>query len=217
MPASRRARRSSPCTRRTTTTANSPTRGGAPTRVVCRLFVARRLARVVHGWSVREVVRLPHRRSCPRRFAQGDHGDAARPRPLRRQPTHECAPVPGAAADRPAVGRHLRGTGLLRGIRRIRSDDQLERPRIGRIPHRRHLGSPSDRQAHRDLPDVRPSGAAAEQLPTGRGAITIIDANRNSDAEPADRFHIDANQLNGGIPASSSISAAATGARGPTS
>ena len=42
--------------------------------------------------------------------------------------------------------------------------------------------------------------ARTPSYPSGRGAITIIDANRNSDAEPADRFHIDANQLNGGDP-----------------
>ena len=46
-----------------------------------------------------------------------------------------------------------------------------------------------------------PQAVQPNRYPTGRGAITIIDANRNSDADPVDRFHIDANQLNGGDPA----------------
>jgi hypothetical protein len=45
-----------------------------------------------------------------------------------------------------------------------------------------------------------PQAEHPSTYPNGRGAITIIDANRNSEAEPGDRFHIDANQLNGGDP-----------------
>ncbi|WP_243075671.1 hypothetical protein [Microbacterium sp. SS28] len=45
-----------------------------------------------------------------------------------------------------------------------------------------------------------PQASEPTSYPAGRGAITIIDANRNSEAEAPDRFHIDANQLNGGDP-----------------
>ncbi|MFH8249530.1 hypothetical protein ACH3VR_04085 [Microbacterium sp. B2969] len=45
-----------------------------------------------------------------------------------------------------------------------------------------------------------PQASSPTQYPSGRGAITIIDANRTADSDPLDRFHIDANQLNGGDP-----------------
>ncbi|WP_243076584.1 hypothetical protein [Microbacterium sp. SS28] len=45
-----------------------------------------------------------------------------------------------------------------------------------------------------------PQATEPSDYPDGRGAITIIDANRNSEEEPIDRFHIAANQLNGGDP-----------------
>jgi hypothetical protein len=45
-----------------------------------------------------------------------------------------------------------------------------------------------------------PQGTTPSSYPPGRGAITIIDANRRLSSDPIDRFHIEANQMNGGDP-----------------
>lgn len=45
-----------------------------------------------------------------------------------------------------------------------------------------------------------PQASSPTDYPSGRGAITILDANRRVASDPIDRFHIEANQLNGGDP-----------------
>ncbi|MFH8253125.1 hypothetical protein ACH3VR_22345 [Microbacterium sp. B2969] len=63
------------------------------------------------------------------------------------------------------------------------------------------LSNPGETNKHISIFQMYgPQATNPTQYPTGRGAITIIDANRTSSTDAKDRFHIDANQLNGGDP-----------------
>ncbi|WP_345803346.1 hypothetical protein AAIB33_09770 [Microbacterium sp. AZCO] len=65
------------------------------------------------------------------------------------------------------------------------------------------LSDPNDTNLHIAIFQMYgPQATSPTQYPSGRGAITIIDANRTADSDPIDRFHIEANQLNGGDPRS---------------
>lgn len=70
----------------------------------------------------------------------------------------------------------------------------------GGFPHV-DLSDPGDTNRHIAIFQIYgPQASQPSDYPAGRGASTIIDANRNTESDPIDRFHIAANQLNGGDP-----------------
>ena len=148
-----------------------------------RTFVPRGVARLVRRRRLRQVLRLARRRSCSGADPQGDQGDAARQCALRHgQPT--SAPRSSPAADRRAVG----------GISEDRSSTWARRLRPTTTPARSDgrlpaVGISDALKTNKHIAIFQMFGPQAVQpnrYPTGRGAITIIDANRNSDAEPID-------------------------------